>query len=128
EIAFKLGSKLDPSVKKNFETTNKQISNLGKSMGKAIKTGAKWAAGIAAAGAAAGTAAFAATRKVTQGLDHISKTSQKMGVTTDFYQQMEYWANQNGISQDNMEKSMKRLTQRLGLAAGGNKKYSGALE
>src|SRR5690625_1428783 len=51
-----------------------------------------------------------------------------MGVSTDFYQEMDYWAGQNGISSDNMTKALERLNQRMGRAADGNEKYSSALE
>lgn len=74
-----------------------------------------------------GAAAFAMTSKVTAGFDAIAKNSRKMGVSTDFYQEMEYWASQNGLSNENMEKSLKRLNQRMGQAVDGNKKYSAAL-
>src|SRR5690625_5035717 len=96
-------------------------------MGKGIKTAGKWALGITTAAVGIGAAAFAMTKKVTAGFDDIAKNSRKMGVSTDYYQEMEYWASQNGLSHENMEKSMKRLNQRLGQAVEGNEKYSNAL-
>lgn len=72
--------------------------------------------------------AFAATLKVTDGFDNIAKTSKKLGVSTDAYQEMEYWASQNGIATNQMERAVGRLNQRMGLAAEGNEKYSSALE
>lgn len=112
---------------KSISKTGDQADGLGKKFGKGIKTAGKWALGIGAAAVAVGTAAFVATKKVTEGFDAIAKNSRKMGVSTDYYQEMEYWASQNGLSHDNMEKSMKRLNQRLGQAVEGNEKYSGAL-
>src|SRR5690625_213964 len=92
-----------------------------------IKTAGKWALGITTAAAGVTAAAFAMTKKVTGSFDDIAKNARKMGVSTDYYQEMEYWASQNGLSHENMEKSMKRLNQRLGQAVNGNKKYSDAL-
>src|SRR5690625_3629158 len=96
-------------------------------MGKGIKTAGKVARGITTAAVGIGAAAFAMTKKVTSGFDDIAKNARKMGISTDYYQEMEYWASQNGLSHENMEKSMKRLNQRLGQAVEGNEKYSNAL-
>src|SRR5690625_1726653 len=68
------------------------------------------------------------TKKVTDSFDNIAKTSAKLGVSTDAYQEMEYWASQNGISVSAMERAVGRLDQRIGMAADGNEKYANALE
>ncbi|MEK0177461.1 transglycosylase SLT domain-containing protein, partial [Tetragenococcus halophilus] len=64
----------------------------------------------------------------TQAADEIAKGAEKMGVSTDFYQESAYWASQNGISQEQMEKAVGRLNQRMGQAVDGNEKYAEALE
>src|SRR5690625_7973793 len=92
-----------------------------------IKTAGKWALGITTAAAGVTAAAFAMTKKVTGAFDDSAKNARKMGVSTDYYQEMEYWASQNGISHENMEESMKRLNQGEGQAVEGNEKYSNAL-
>lgn len=97
-------------------------------MGRGIKTAGKWAIGIGVAAAGIATAAFAMTNKITKGFDEIAKNSTKLGISTDAYQEMDYWASQNGISSGNMEKAIGRLNQRIGAAKDGNEKYSGALE
>lgn len=112
---------------KSISKTGKESEGLASKMGKGIKTAGKWALGITTAAVGIGAAAFAMTKKVTAGFDDIAKNSRKMGVSTDYYQEMEYWASQNGLSHENMEKSMKRLNQRLGQAVEGNEKYSNAL-
>lgn len=112
---------------KSISKTGKESEGLASKMGKGIKTAGKWAIGITTAAVGIGAAAFAMTKKVTAGFDDIAKNSRKMGVSTDYYQEMEYWASQNGLSHENMEKSMKRLNQRLGQAVEGNEKYSNAL-
>lgn len=115
-------------LKDELDKTGKSSSSFGSSLKKAGKVAAVGIAAVGTAAVAMGTAAFAATKKVTDGFDHIAKTSRKMGVSSDFYQEMDYWAGQNGVSQANMEKSMQRLNQRVGEARGGNEKYSGALK
>lgn len=114
-------------AEKSISKTGDKADGMASKLGKGIATAGKWALGIGVAAAGVATAAFAMTKKVTEGFDVIAKTSRKMGVTTDFYQEMDYWASQNGLSQNDMEKSMQRLNQRLGEAANGNKKYSAAL-
>lgn len=128
QIAFELGAKMDPSMKKNFNDANKRLSGFGKKVGSLVKTGAKMAVGMGAAFVGVSTAAFAMTNKVTSALDKIATSSDKLGVSTDFYQEMDYWASQNGLSHEDMEKSVGRFNQRLGLAQNGNKKYANALD
>lgn len=115
-------------LKDELETTTKKSGGFGSSLKKAGKVAAVGIAAVGTAATAMGVAAFAATKKVTDGFDHIAKTSRKMGVSSDFYQEMDYWAGQNGVSQNNMEKSMQRLNQRVGEARSGNEKYTGALK
>lgn len=113
---------------KSMGKTEKKTEGLAKKLGNGIKTAGKWALGLTTAAIGIGTAAFAMTNKVTKGFDEIAKNSTKLGITTDAYQEMDYWASQNGISQGNMEKAIGRLNQRIGAAKEGNEKYSGALE
>lgn len=112
---------------KSISRTEKNADSLSKRLGNGIKTAGKWALGLGAAAAGVATAAFAMTKKVTGNFDDIAKASQRLGITTDFYQEMNYWANQNGISASSMERAVGRLNQRIGMAADGNEKYSNAL-
>src|SRR5699024_5830407 len=108
------------------------VGNKMTSMGSGIQSfGKKWTKMTSiAVGAIAGLGAsvFALTNKITDNADKIAKHSQQMGVSTDFYQEMDYWASQNGMSQEQMEKAVGRLNQRMGRAAQGNEKYTKALE
>lgn len=100
---------------------------LGK-LGGAAKTAGKFALGAVGGAAALGGAAFAMASKVAGAGDEIHKASQKIGVGVEQYQELKYWADQNGVSQDTMERAVGRLTQRMGRAAEGNEKMSGAFE
>jgi len=66
--------------------------------------------------------------KVSTTADNVHKASKRMGVGTDAYQELEYWASQNGVAQEQLEKGVGRLNQRMGKAAAGNEKHSTALE
>ncbi|QKS71901.1 hypothetical protein FLK61_35120 [Paenalkalicoccus suaedae] len=114
----------------NSKEFEKGMDGAEKSSGrfrKGVGTVGKVVAGTAAAAAGLGVAAFAATKKVTEGFDNIAKSSTKLGVSTDAYQELDYWAGQNGLSTGSMERAVGRLNQRIGLAADGNEKYAGAL-
>ena len=85
-------------------------------------------AAIVGGAVGAGAGLLALTNKATETADGIAKGAEKIGTSTDFYQEMDFWASQNGLSQENMEKAVGRLNQRLGLAVEGNEKYANALE
>lgn len=128
---FKIAGKVELDGADKASKDLDKLDGKGKStaakLGGFAKTAAKGAAIAGSAAVGMGVAAFTATKKVTDGFDHIAKTSSKMGVSTDAYQEMDYWASQNGISSENMEKAVGRLNQRIGMAADGNEKYGSAL-
>lgn len=86
----------------------------------------KVVAGAGAAAAGLGVAAFAAASKIASGNDRIAKGAAKLGITTDAYQELGHWAEQNGLSHDQMTRSVGRLNQRIGRAADGSDKYAQA--
>ncbi|MGM8212640.1 phage tail protein [Virgibacillus sp. W0430] len=120
EGADKANKDLDKLDNKG-KTTSSKLGGFAKKVGKA---------GLIAGGAMAGlgTAAFAATKKVTEGFDEIAKASARLGVSTDAYQEFDYWAGQNGIAHAQMEKAVGRFNQRMGMAQNGNEKYAAALQ
>ncbi|WP_117168876.1 phage tail protein [Paraliobacillus sediminis] len=128
---FKIAGKIDLTGQKEANSAldgiDKKVGGLGSKMGKTAKKVGKAGLLIGGAMVAAGTAAFAMVEKTTQGFDRIAKTAPKLGITTDALQEMEYWAGQNGISSQTLERAVGRLNQRMGLAAEGNEKYSSAL-
>lgn len=85
---------------------------------------------------AVGAAAFAGTAIVSQlkdavaaGLDYaasLGETAQQLGVTTRTLQEYRYAADQVGISQDEMDTGLAKLTRTIGEAANGNKKQAQA--
>ncbi|MFK3938946.1 peptidoglycan DD-metalloendopeptidase family protein [Alkalihalobacillus sp. NPDC078783] len=110
-----------------LDATGKKMTKIGDGM---QSFGKKWTAGIAIAGGAVvglGVSLFALTDKATQAADAIAKGSERAGVSTDFYQEMTFWASQNGLAHEQMEKGMGRMNQRLGMAMQGNKKYIDSL-
>lgn len=141
ELEQKMGS-----LQKKSEQAAKGMNNKWTSAGKNLQDqgakitatgdkvqgfGTKWTKVTAVVGAAAiglGGSLLALTNKVTANAEQIGISADQMGVSTDFYQEMSYWAEENGLSQEQMEKAVGRLNQRMGRAAQGNEKYTKALE
>lgn len=116
---YKTGEAIEDQGQKMSETAN-SVMEFG-----AIWTGA--VAGLGAAAVGAGAGVFAFTDKITSNADEIAKQSVRMGISTDAYQEMDYWASQNGLSQSDMERAVERTNRRMGHAVNGNEKYSEAL-
>ena len=113
EIAFKLGSKLDPSVKKNFDAASKQMGGLRNNIGTIVKSGALMAAGIAAAGTAAAGAAVMMANKFAATGDRVDKLSQKIGMSRQGFQEWEFILSQSGTDIEKMQVGLKTLNQRM---------------
>src|SRR5690554_3274128 len=97
---FKLFGRIlvdDEEAQKSLSKTDKNTKSLGDRLRGGIKTAAKWGAALVTAGAAAGAAMFGLVNKATQAADAIAKGAERVGVSTDFYQEMEFWASQNGL-------------------------------
>lgn len=87
----------------------------------------------AAAGIAAGTAALvggltAYASKTADTLDTIDKQSQKIGVSTDAYQELDYVLNLAGADVSIMQGGVKKLTDTMQAAANGNATASATFE
>src|SRR5699024_4625252 len=116
----RFGDKLQGAGKR-ISTTGEKVTGFGK----------KWTKVTAVVGGVVGgvgTVLYELTNQVNDNADYIAKHSRQMGVSTKDLQEMDYRAPQNGISQEQIEKGVGRLIQRMGLAASGDEKYSNALQ
>lgn len=104
--------------------TSKFEGGLKKSVTAVGKAAIGVAAGVGAIGAAAVGGAF----KVATLADEIDKGSQRAGLAASTYQELSYWAGQNGVSTEQMEKAVGRLNLTLGDAVGGNTAAQKAFE
>ena len=116
----------DPANRK-LQETDAQAEKVGNTLTRVAATAAKWGAAIAAGATAAGGALFALSKRVADTAGYIDDVTQKMGIGTTAFQEYQYAAEQLGISQNQMEKALGRLNQRLGMAERGNVKYAEAL-
>lgn len=119
-------------IEKKAEETEGKLSRLSEGLNNfgqgAQKVGGKLTKRVTMPILAAGGAIMGMTAKLAGTGDQIHKHSQKMGVSYKAYQELDYWAGQNGLSQSDMEKAVGRLNQRIGEAREGNDKYSDAME
>ena len=114
--AFSTGSR---KAGKDAKNLGDQAQAMGRRVGAAGKAIA--VAGLAVAGA---FVVGQVTDAIAKGLEYASalgEQAQQLGVTTKALQEYRYAASQTGISQDEMDKSLQKLTRSMGQAAGGAK-------
>ena len=106
------------------------------SFGSVLSTGLGVAAGVATTAiAATATATVAATSAFAQGItevaaygDEIDKNSQKLQVSTDFYQSMDYALNLAGSSMSEMTVGFRNMTTQIANATTGNEEALASFE
>ena len=96
-------------AEKSIQKTSDKAEGLGTKLASGIKTAAKWAAGVTAAAVAVGGAMVAAAKDTAATADAIDKASQRMGVTTDHYQELAHAAELSGVEMSTLEKAAKKL-------------------
>lgn len=82
---------------------------MGDTLLNGAKTAGKFAAGLATAAAGATTALISVTSSASETADTIDKASQRMGITTDSYQELAHAASLCGVEMSTMEKAAKKL-------------------
>lgn len=107
----------DKSIKK----TGDNAEGFAAKLGNGIKTAAKWGTAVVAA---AGTAAAALTgmaMNAASTTDNIDKMSQKIGISREAYQELDFICSQSGTNVDNLKAGLKTLTNQMQSAADGSK-------
>lgn len=97
-------------------------------LGNGVQTAAKWGAAIAAAGAVAATAILGVANSTAEYADKFDKASLRSGIEVENLQRIDYAAGQCGVSLEDIEKSAKKVNDRLGEVSEGNKKSSEMFE
>lgn len=117
------------------DKANESISKTeGKAEGLANKfmsgmgTAAKWGAAIGAAAIAGGAALFGMATKASDAGDRIDKMSQKIGVSSTAFQELDYVLGQNGADVDILQKGFQTLTGIMDKSADATYKGTTALD
>ena len=117
---------------KSIQKTGDSAKNLSSKIGAGLKTVGKAAAGIATAAAGAATAAGAALKSAVDDTaayaDTIDKASYRSGLGAENLQRLKYAAEQSGASLENIEKSAKKMNDRLAEVSEGNEKSAEMFE
>lgn len=114
--------------KKEVEDTGKKSEGLSKKLGSGMKTIGKWGVGLAGAAVAVGGAMFGMAKKSAGALDEIDKLSQKIGLSTDEFQELSYVLSQNGTDITVLQRGFKTMTERMQQSVDGAGKGAEAFE
>ena len=109
------------------ETTSKAGSAENK-LASGIKTAAKWGAAIVTGAAAAATGVVKFAEKAASTADNVDKMSQKIGISRQAYQELDFICSQSGASVDNLKAGMKTLTNQMQSASEGSDKAVAAFD
>lgn len=94
----------------SISKTDEKASGLGNTLSKGIKTVAAWGTAIASAAVVAGTAIYSSATSAAAAADNIDKMSQKIGISREAYQELDFICSQSGMSVDTLQNGVKSLT------------------
>ena len=100
----------------------KGMSSTGNKLKSAFSTAAKVGAGMSVAVAGGAAAIYGMAKKSADATDHIDKMSQKIGISRESYQELDFILSQSGTSVDGLRGGMKTLTKAMDGASSGSKK------
>ena len=106
----------------SIQKTTNSAEGFASKLGNGIATAAKWGTAIVAGAAAAGTAMVAFASKSASTADNIDKMSQKIGISRQAYQELDFICSQSGMSVDQLQAGVKSLTAAMDGAASGTEK------
>lgn len=116
--------KADDSLSK----TDKKASSLGNTLLNGVKKAGKFAVGLGTAAAAGATALVSVAKSAASTTDNIDKMSQKIGISRQAYQELDFICSQSGASVDNLKAGMKTLTNQMQMASEGSTTATAAFE
>lgn len=94
---------------KSISKTDEKAEGLGTKLGKGIKTAAKWGAALGAGAAVVGAGMFKMASSSAETTDRIDKLSQKIGMSRQGFQEMDFIASQSGMSIESLQVGFKTL-------------------
>lgn len=120
---FDLVAKLsldDSEYESGLTNASSSASNFGSGLKVAMGVGAVAVAGVTTAVAGVTSAFSSGIKEVASYGDEIDKTSQKLGMSSESYQEWDYVMNLAGTSMSNCSMGMKTLTNQIDSAKGGS--------
>lgn len=96
-------------AEKSLSKTGEKAEGLGSKLGKGVKTAAKWGAAVGVGAIAAGAGILKMATSSAETTDRIDKLSQKIGMSRQGFQEMDFIASQSGMSIDSLQVGFKTL-------------------
>ena len=115
----KLGNEVEDSGIQ-AEGSEKKFEKLGKVISGMAKASAAALAAVGAATVKLGKELYDAAKETSEAGDRIDKMSQKMGMSTEAFQEWDYVLGQSGVEIDSLQVGMKTLTNQTAAATKGN--------
>lgn len=103
----------------DIDTTSSKASKAGENFKKGITTVAKWGAAIGTAAVTGATALVNFAKSSAETADNVDKMSQKIGISRQAYQELDFICSQSGTTVDGLQAGMKTLTAAMDKAASG---------
>lgn len=94
---------------KSISKTDEKASGVASTLGKGVKTAAKWGAAIVGGATAAAGGMMKMAQNSASTADNIDKMSQKIGISREAYQELDFICSQSGTSVDKLQNGMKNL-------------------
>lgn len=116
------------AAQESISKTEQKAEGLTGKLGSGIKTAAKWGTAIVGAATVVGAGMMAMANKTAEATDHIDKMSQKIGISREAYQELDFVTSQCGGSVDNLKNGMKTLTNQMQMASQGSKTATSAFD
>lgn len=113
---------------KSLQKTDEKAGGVGKTLLNGIGTATKWGTAIVGGATAAVTAVSAFAMKTAETTDEIDKMSQKIGVSREAYQELDYILSQNGMDVNILQTGLKTMTDQMDITAQGTSKTATAFE
>ncbi len=130
EIFKLVGSILVDSkaAEESLSKTDNKALGVGKTLLSGIGTAAKWGATVVSAGVQAGKALVSLATDTAATADEIDKMSQKIGISREAYQELDYVLSQNGMDVNSLQGGMKTLVNTMQSAQQGGKSAQSAFD
>lgn len=104
-----------------IDQTSGKASSFSEKLKGGIKTVGKWGTAIVGGATAAGAALVGFASKSASAADRVDKMSQKIGISRQAFQELDFICSQSGTSVDTLQMGMKSLTTAMTGAANGTK-------
>lgn len=102
-----------------IDETSEKAEGFGSKLKKGVSTVAKWGTAVVGGATAAAGALVKFAESSASTADHVDKMSQKIGISRQAYQELDFICSQSGTSVDSLQAGMKSLVSAMDGAASG---------